>query len=181
MDAGEFLTRATIWITIVLYVAGVLVLVINKPQPRAHATVRVVWTLACISLILHFLFAFEFFHNWSHAAAYRDTARQTYQVVGFASGAGLIVNYVLLAIWVLDVGWWWLRGRDSYFKRPRLVILAWHWFLLFIIFNATVVFGKGLARWVGLLVSLILCLAWIMVTKQISSQKPDRQGGQFAK
>lgn len=166
MDAGELLTRATIWITIVLYVAGVLMLALNKHRATADATVRLVWTVACISLIVHFLSAFQFYHDWSHAAAYRETSRKTYEVVGFASGVGVFINYGLLGIWVLDLGWWWLRGRDSYFKRPRLAVLAWHWFLIFVIFNATVVFGKGLARGVGLIIILVLCLAWISVTRQ---------------
>ena len=53
------------------------------------------------------------------------------------------------------MGWWWLRGLDSYRRRPRLIILLWHGFLIFIIFNATVVFKDGIQRWVGLLICLL--------------------------
>ena len=33
--------------------------------------------------------------------------------------------------------------------------------LIFIIFNATVVFGDGMVRWVGLAICLLLTLTWL--------------------
>ena len=117
----------------------------------------------------------------SRSAAGSPAGRTSHaQLARFQSGVGVFVNYLLLAIWVFDLGWWWISGRDSYLKRPRALVLAWHAFLIFIIFNATVVFCKGLTRWVGLAISLVLGLGWIIVTKQLFSQKPDREGGQLS-
>jgi hypothetical protein len=170
---GEFVTRATIWITLILYLSGVGLLAAAAGRAWSNSLTRVVWTIACFSLVLHFVSAFHFYHEWSHAAASRDTARQTYDVVGVASGVGVFVNYALLTVWVLDIAWWWLKGAASYFRRPRFLILAWHGFLVFVIFNATVVFGKGPARWVGLLITLMLLISWIFVARQIVSKRLD--------
>jgi hypothetical protein len=38
--------------------------------------------------------------------------------------------------------------------------------LIFIIFNATVVFKDGMTRWVGLLVCLTLVLSWVSISRQ---------------
>ncbi|HJS24184.1 MAG TPA: hypothetical protein VJ751_07510 [Pyrinomonadaceae bacterium] len=68
-------------------------------------------------------------------------------------------------LWFADVTWWWLAGLSSYRRRPWLLTLLWHGFLLFIIFNATVVFKEGLTRWVGLLVCLTLGLSWVLSSR----------------
>jgi hypothetical protein len=49
---------------------------------------------------------------------------------------------------VIDVLWWW-RGLDAYRRRPLWVTALWQGFLIFIIFNAMVVFKTGLLRWIG--------------------------------
>jgi len=119
--------------------------------------------VACASLIAHFICAFQFYHGWSHAAAYRDTARQTEDVFGLNWGGGLFINYALLIAWMVDIGWWWQGGLDSYPQRPWPLVGAWHGFLVFIIFNATVVFGHGIVRWVGLGICVLLTLTWVRV------------------
>ena len=169
---GEFLARSTIWITIAAYTAGAVMFAFGR-WSRRDSVVRIAWTIACASLAAHFIAAFQFYHGWSHAEAYRDTARQTRQMFGVDWGGGLFVNYALLALWIADVGWWWLQGADSYRRRSRKLIIAWHAFLIFIIFNATVVFGHGAARVVGLLVCLILIGCWLRFSMK------DRSG-QFA-
>jgi hypothetical protein len=107
--------------------------------------------------------AYHFYHNWSHAAAYRETARQTAEVTGLDWGGGLFINYALVIGWVIDVALWRLRGLDAYRKRPRWLAAAWQGFLLFIIFNATVVFKTGPLRWIG----LGLCL-WLAVLGRLA-------------
>jgi hypothetical protein len=87
-------------------------------------------------------------------------------VVGLNWGGGLFINYAVLSGWIIDVGWWWLKGIDSYRSRGRLVVLLWHAFLLFIIFNATVVFKNGIVRWVGLAVSAFIAISWIVLMRQ---------------
>jgi hypothetical protein len=169
MAMGEFLTRSTIWFSIVGYVVGSVIFALSpSPRRRAHRDLaaRVVWTVACASLIAHFISAFQFYHAWSHAAAYRDTARQTQEVFGFNWGGGLFINYALLIAWIVDIGWWWRRGLDSYRQRPWPLVAVWHGFLIFIIFNATVVFGDGIVRWLGLATCLLLTLTWLRIIGQ---------------
>ena len=166
---GEFLTRGTIWISIVGYVLGSIAFALSLSDRRTarwDAAARIVWTVACASLIAHFISAFQFYHGWSHAAAYRDTARQTADVFGINWGGGLFINYALLFAWIVDIAWWWRSGLDSYRKRPWQLVMAWHGFLIFIIFNATVVFAAGIVRWLGLGICLLLTLTWWHVGKR---------------
>lgn len=69
-----------------------------------------------------------------------------------------------------DLLWWWRGGLDSYRRRPLWVAVAWHAFLFFIVFNATVVFASGFVRWAGLCVCLGLCLAWGLAARDASRQ-----------
>jgi hypothetical protein len=83
-------------------------------------------------------------------------------------GGGLFVNYAVAILWISDLAWWWIAGVSSYRRRAWWLVLIWHGFLIFIIFNATVVFTNGLTRWIGLLVSLCLCVSWIIIARQRS-------------
>lgn len=157
---GEILTRVTIWITIVGYAAGSAAFALSRKRPTWDSAARLAWTIACAGLLAHVICAFHFYHAWSHKAAHRDTARQTSEVFGLNWGGGLYVNYTLVMLWVLDVVWWWVRGLDSHRRRPWPLVAAWHGFLIFIIFNATVIFETGFVRWAGLCVCLGLCLVW---------------------
>jgi hypothetical protein len=167
MPSGEFLTRSTIWISILAYTIGCVVFAIARNQ-SAERRVRLSLTIGCVSLLVHFICAFHFYHAWSHESAYVDTARQTAAVVAINWGGGLFINYAVAALWIADVAWWWFAGIASYRRRPWLLTLIWHSFLIFIIFNATVVFKDGLVRWIGLLVSLTLCLSWVLISRQRS-------------
>ncbi len=157
---GEILTKVTIWITIVFYAIGTAAFALSRKRYKWDSAARLAWTIACVGLIAHVACAFHFYHQWSHVAAYRDTARQTGEVFGLNWGGGLYLNYAVLIAWFLDVGWWWLRGLDAYRRRPWFLNAAWHLFLLFIIFNATVIFETGLVRWAGLCACLGLCFVW---------------------
>jgi hypothetical protein len=170
METGELLTRATIWIAIVAYTVGSVIFALARGRPRWDAATRVLWTVAVVALIAHFIAAYTFFHHWSQESAYLDTARQTKEVVGLDWGGGLFINYALLLIWTIDVGWWWLRGLNSYRTRPWPVVAAWHGFLIFILFNAMVVFKDGAVRVVGVVICAVLCVAWIVIAKHKSSR-----------
>ncbi len=164
--SGEFLTRATIWITFIGYIVGSVLFAISNSRRRFDSAARIAWTVAVVGLIAHFICAFEYFHFWSHSHAYIETARQTNEVLRVNWGGGLFINYALLALWILDVGWWWLNGLESYRQRSRVLVLAWHSFLIFIIFNATVVFKSGVVRWIGVVMTIVLCVAWSQVFRQ---------------
>jgi hypothetical protein len=144
------------------------VFAIARRQNDLDRWVRVAWTIGCAALVVHFICAFQFYHSWSHESAYVDTARQTAEVIKIDWGGGLFINYAVASLWFADVAWWWFAGVSAYRRRPWVVTLIWHSFLIFIIFNATVVFKDGLTRWIGLLVCLTLFLSWVSSSRQRS-------------
>ena len=158
---GEVLIKVTIWVAVAGYFAGAAAFALARGRRGWDSFARLAWTAACVALLAHVACAFHFQHGWSHGVAYRETARQTEEVFGLDWGGGLYINYALLAGWVADVGWWWGRGLDAYRRRPWPLTYGWHAFLLFIVFNATVVFKAGFVRWAGLGLCLALCLAWL--------------------
>jgi hypothetical protein len=166
MSSGEFLTRSTIWIAIAGYAIGTVVFATIRKRSGAEWWTRLAWTIGCAALIAHFASAFEFYHSWSHASAYADTARQTAEVFKVNWGGGLLINYAVVSLWIADVAWWWFAGLDSYRRRPWLITILWHSFLIFIIFNATVVFKDGLVRWIGLFVCVILVMSWYSIRNE---------------
>ena len=168
MNIEEILTRSTIWVSIAGYAIGSVFFALSYSSRRKgewDSATRVVWTIACASLIAHFVSAFQFYHGWSHAAAYEDTARQTHELFGLNWGGGVFINYALLIVWIIDIAWWWRSGLDSYRQRPWPLLVAWHGVLIFIIFNATVVFGDGIVRWIGAGICLLLALAWVRIIR----------------
>jgi hypothetical protein len=168
MSLGEFLTRSTVWIAIGAYALGCVVFAVARSRINVDKWARLAWTIGCAALLVHFIFAFHFFHAWSQTRAYVETARQTAEVFGINWGGGLYLNYAVAILWISDVAWWWLAGVSSYRRRPWLLTITWHSFLIFIIFNATVVFGHGLVRSIGVLVCLVLCLSWIVIARHRS-------------
>lgn len=169
MSSGEFLTRGTIWISIAAYTVGCVVFAIGRRQKGVGVDrwARLAWTVGCVALVVHFACAYHFYHAWSHTAAYVETARQTAEVFAINWGGGLFINYAIAALWIADVAWWWFAGVNAYRRRTRWVTLGWHGLLIFIIFNATVVFKDGLTRWTGLLICLILLLSWISTRNEL--------------
>src|SRR5262245_13001294 len=142
MDIGEILTRWTVRIALVCYVAALALRLTG--QRRSYQ--RLAWTAGCLAYLVHVACAFHFNHGWSHAAALAETARQTEEMFGFSWGGGLYFNYVFTAVWILDVLWWWL-DPPWYETRPRWIEWSVQGFLAFMFFNATVVFATGPARW----------------------------------
>lgn len=121
---------------------------------------KAAWTVGCFALLGHVALAFHYYHDWSQDSAYRETARQTAEVFRVDWGGGLFINYAMIAAWVIDVSWWW-AWPDAYRRRPQILTTIWHGFLIFIFFNATVIFGSGVIRWIGLAVCVGLLLVWL--------------------
>jgi hypothetical protein len=153
-SAGQALTLWTIRVAAGLYVAAVAGWLARRDRSS-----RAAWTAACGFYLVHVAAAFHFYHAWSHAAAYRETARQTAAVFGVNWGGGLYFNYAFTAIWIADVLWWW-RGLEAYRRRPRWVTAAVHTFFAFMFLNATVVFAQGGTRWFGVAATTLLCVLW---------------------
>src|SRR6185295_15695330 len=97
MSSGEFLTRSTIWISILAYTVGCVVFATAR---NADRWARLAWTMGCAALVAHFICAFNFYHSWSHQSAYIDTARQTAEVFRINWGGGLFINYAVAILWI---------------------------------------------------------------------------------
>lgn len=156
MDPGMLFTRATAVVAFVAYVIALL--------PGAYAArtswSRVWWTLGCVVFIIHVISAFHFIHYWSHADAYAATARQTNELAGINFGGGVYFNYLFTVLWVIDVAWWWTSPASRQ-ARSRAITYTLHGFMFFMWFNGTVVFGNGVARWMGVGAFVFLGLLWV--------------------
>lgn len=155
MDTGEALTRITAWLA---FAAWFMALAVN---PGRRATARAVlttalWFAGSLIMLAHTALAFHFAHQWSHAAAVVDTARQTRELTGIDWGGGVWLNYLFAALWLADASWR-TFGVESHTHRPRWLAITTHAFLAFIWFNATVVFGSWPMRVAGIGVFAILC------------------------
>jgi hypothetical protein len=150
MTAGQSLTIETVRVAAAFYVLSVA-----ARLERRDGTARLTWSVACAFYLVHVAAAFQFYHHWSHAAAYVETARQTASTVGLDWGGGLYFNYLFTVIWIADVFWWWRAGLAAYRER-RQIGFAIHCFLAFMFFNATVVFAHGMIRWLGMAAALAL-------------------------
>ncbi|WP_395737600.1 hypothetical protein [Prosthecobacter sp.] len=166
MNFTAFLIHATAGAAFLAYAAA---LTQRLTKNGDHAG-RPWWTAACLLLMVHVACAFQFVHHWSHRAAFKATAQQTAAVTGFDSGSGVWVNYAVLSMWLLDVGWWWLApARHS--SRSRSLERLLQGFLAFVWFNATVVFGHGITRWLGALAFLwLILLKWRRQRKLLNPQ-----------
>jgi hypothetical protein len=107
---------------------------------RASRFARLAWSLGWLMLLVHFALAFGLAHGWSHAAAVEHVR----EVGGY--GEGITLNYLFAAVWFLDVAWW-RANPAGHAKRSPWIAWAIHGFLLFVVVNATVVFGPPERRW----------------------------------
>jgi hypothetical protein len=174
MSRGEFLTKMPVWLALAGYGVGASSYLLSRGRRRWDTVARTAWTIGCAGLFAHVLFAFHYYHGWSLTSAYRETARQTAELTGLEWGGGLYINSALLAGWIADVVWW-SRGLKSYRARPWRVAAAWHAFLIFIIFNATVVFKTGPLRWMGLGLCLGLTFLWGIVSWGAAPWRMERK------
>jgi hypothetical protein len=151
---GKILTLWTIRAAAGLYAGSVIAWL-----RRRDRSARLTWTVACLLYLAHVGCAFNFYHHWSHSAAYEDTSRRTAELLGAGWGVGLYFNYLFTVAWVMDVIWWW-RGLEVYRRRPRWIQASVHAFFAFMFFNATVVFAAGPVRWLGLAATAALGFVW---------------------
>ncbi len=158
---GETLTRVTVWIALLCYGIAAFAFLLHNGRTHLLAISRWAWSVGGLVFLAHVFCAFQFYHAWSHDAAFRDTARQTAETLGWNWGGGLFVSYAFTAAWALDVICWWRQGLASYTRRPKSLMMIWHGFFLFIVFNGTVIFETGIVRLFGLLLcSSLLILGW---------------------
>ena len=175
-DMGEELTRWTIRLALAAYVAVLVLQIREKPgvddyaastansgslaSARGGRLERGLWTVGCILLWAHVAVAFAVYHHWSHDDAYTRTARETAQAVGIDWGGGLYFNYLCLLLWTFDVIWWWARPT-AYRGRSWIWQFFLQAYLAFMAINATVVFGHGVVRYLGIAATLtVVWLVW---------------------
>jgi hypothetical protein len=143
----QTLTYATIWSALVLFVAG------------QHWRRPIVWLLGALVCATHIAIALSWRYGWNHDLAIRATARQTAAVYGIEWGGGVYLNYLFVAIWMIEGLWWALRPA-AYPLRPQSLKWATRLFYLVIIVNAAVVFAGGPGRLAGVLLVACLLATW---------------------
>lgn len=133
------------WVAFVLWIVAEGM---STRTPHGHRGRAGVWTAGAAAMTLHQLLAFGLRHQWSHAAAVEETARQTAAVFGVSWGGGVWFNYLLLV-------WWWRQclpgipglrvseaGRWETLLRRGFFAMMW--------LNGAVVFVSGWRRLLGL-------------------------------
>lgn len=130
------------------------------------------WAIGLLLYLCHVALAFQFVHHWSHNEAWQHTAAETAELTGVFRGDGIWANYAFSLIWVLDAG----RLALAYFRRRstsrRLDRISFVLFL-FMVFNATVVFGPALYRWLAIPAFLALLIAWRVGRAGAESEIPQ--------
>jgi len=163
MDTGEWLTRGTVWLALLFYVASEIAA--SRSGGGTFHAARWLNTAGCAAFLAHVAAAFHFYHHWSHASAYADTARQTAEFSGWNWGGGLYLNYLFALVWLGEVVWSWTNPNGS-LQRPKWMTWVVRGFFLFMMFNGAVVFVRDGLRWFGLVLCLLLVGCWWPLRKR---------------
>lgn len=163
MNAALF---STIWIALTLFVVAEA----GKRRQSAHraapAWAWAAWAIGAILCAVHIVLAFAGRYGWSRDAAVRETARQTAAVYGVNWGGGVYVNYVFIAVWLIEACWW--RAFPArYVGRQPAITWCLRAFYLLIIVNAAVVFAGARGRAIGLV--LVAALVWVWRPRRSAS------------
>ena len=161
---GSMLIHNTIRVTLLWYAASLVLMLRLSPQDWTTQTslgkwTRWCWTWAVVSFLCHFVSAFHFYHHWSQQHAYEHVEN----VSGW--GPGIFVSYSFTLLWTLDMIYWWMCPQ-RYAHRSSVLGGIIHTFLLFIIFNGTVVFEVGFIRVAGIIGFILFAVyaVWTRLT-----------------
>ena len=169
----EAITVGTVRIALVLYVAASFSRLLGGE--RWVRTTRRLWSAGLLFYLAHVVAAFTFVHGWSHSKAALETARQTEELFGIASGAGLFFNYLFTLVWTADALWWWM-DEEGYRLRPRWLRVLTHGFLALMFLNGAVVFAEGFSRWLGLAAAPPLLFLWLRSRHSSTSRTAESVG-----
>jgi hypothetical protein len=158
-DVGENLTRNTVRLSLAWYAAALVLFMRLAPVDWQAATAlgrlaRWFWSWGVACFLVHLAMAFHFYHHWSHAHAFETTRQAS------GTGEGIYASYLFTWLWLGDAAWWWL-SPSRYAARWPWLDRALHAFMLFLVFNGTVIFESGAIRWAGLLGFLTLLTCWL--------------------
>ena len=120
------------------YAGGLWVSVMRPSTPSHVRWHRFFWTAGCLIFCVHVACALFYLEGF-HTAAWEHTARRSEELFGVRSGFGIYFNYLFALGWLWDVLVLWFPAWNRW---GRVVFPAWRWFMLFMVFNATVVFGS---------------------------------------
>jgi hypothetical protein len=171
--SGESLTRWTVRAALVLYALAVA---LRIAAPARRHTARAFWTAGCLLFLAHVAAAFHFFHGWSHAHAYAETARQTRELSGMNWGGGLYFNYLFTIAWAADAAYWWWGGLDAYDRRRRWIAMTLHTFFFFMAYNGAIVFARGPTRRVAIAATAALALLALVRLLRVGKRRDRRLG-----
>ena len=132
-SAGKELTIWTARVAAALYVCWIAAAIRGQ-----HRFARIASTLALSVYLIHVWGAFQYFYQWSHAVAYRETARQTAELFGVRWGGGLYLNYLFTAAWLADCAASWVKPH-LWRSKPTWASIVLYGFIAFMWVNATVV------------------------------------------
>jgi hypothetical protein len=144
----ERLTRYPVRVSLLYYAAAATLMLMLRPEDCLASSTRgriarLCWTLAWGAFIVHLATAFQFYHHWSHA----DAVAHTQAVSGF--GPGIYFSHFFTVVWTADVLVWWLWPA-RYARRSHWIDRLLHGYMVFMIFNATIIYEQGFIRWAGI-------------------------------
>lgn len=157
-EDGRWWMIWTVRVAVAFYLARLLLFLRQSPPRRPGFAESLFWSVGCLFYFAHVALAFQFEHAWSHGAALDHTAQETERVTGIARGEGIWVNYLFTIVWAGDAARLWIARRRGRHTDMRLD-LAIQSIFGFIVFNATVVFGPPVYRYLAVPVGLLLCWA----------------------
>ena len=149
------------------YALSLLFLARQRSGDRPSRGVAFFWTVGLIGLIVHVVCAFHYLHDWSYSAALKHTALRTFEVTGWSWAGGLYINFAFLLFWIWETVRLW---RESFGRSP-VASLSWrrfvHGVFLFMMFNATVVFGPW--HWTVAAVAFGAMWLWLVSITRVDS------------
>ncbi len=149
----------SIWLALIALLLGELGRRRNK---QTGVTTRWAIVASAIGVALgaaHTLLALGVVYDWDHARAVAVTAERAATLYGVAWPGSLYVNYVFLAWWLADTGWWWLSPR-TFLRRPALIEWAWRVTTFTMVINGAVIFASPAGRVAGVPLVVGLLVVW---------------------
>ena len=129
------------------------------------------WLVAFLFMVLHVCVSFHFVHQWAHNDAWDRTAIETQRITGLRSGYGIWANYLMLAVWSLDLIRNTVAQKES--RTPSLFVDRMvAFFFAFMFINATAVFGPTGYRYLVLPALIPVLVIWLL---KKATALPQRQ------
>lgn len=155
MSAGEFATRITVWVALLLWLTAEWL----AANPRRLRLRQWAFGLSAVVFLSHVTLAFHVFYDWSQSTALADVCRQTREVTGLEWSIGLWINYAFALLWCGEALWLWF-APSHHLRRPRWITAVVRSVFWFMAFNGAVVFVKGPQRWLGLAICVAVLCTW---------------------